>query len=222
MTVLKKKMARPVRPKRSRAEQSGYLKRFHGESSTSTIIEPTAHVEDAELPQVASQGSTNPTAESTVSQTVSTASMDDQGGERPALKVISKSRTTCLVEQRLVHSYGLGQPMVTLKLRLSTAVRGQRNQEGCIEVGYLFRLEVLQASPAIQVEGFSLGPWRAERVSMDVGNIFVADPLWAAFQAHTGRIHGRILLLDVKRKCVLDLPWETEALVPGPEPHAVR
>jgi hypothetical protein len=140
----------------------------------------------------------------------------------PEIKVIARTKISLRVEQRLVYRPGLGRAWVTVELRLTTALRGLRKIDAYTEAGYLFRLEVLKISPGIKVEGFSLGPWRTERLGMERGNIFVADPLWTGFQAAAGNIRGRIFLVDAKRKCVLDLPWNTEALVPGPEPYAER
>jgi hypothetical protein len=82
----------------------------------------------------------------------------------------------------------------------------------------LFRLEVVKTSAGIKLEGFSLGPWHANGLDLEGGNIFVAEPLWTGFQVIAGKIRGRIRFVDHVRQCVLDLPWATEALVPGPEP----
>ncbi len=135
----------------------------------------------------------------------------------PAGLKIKRSRQAVEVEQDLSHSFGPNKPILEITLKLTTALRGQRKHEGLVENGYLFRLEVVHVSPDLKLAGFQLGPWSAQGLDLDQGAIYIHPPLWAGFQARSGPIKGRVLLQDLTRHRLVDLPWKTEALVPGPE-----
>jgi hypothetical protein len=155
---------------------------------------------------------------SAVPETVQPLSPEPAAGMEASLRTLTRTRTSLVVAQVLVHRRGPGKPLLVAELKLSTALRGNRKTDALVETAYLFRLEIVKTSAAIKLEGFSLGPWRAEGLDLEGGNIFVAEPLWTGFQPVAGKVHGRIRFADTVRQCVLDLPWNTEALVPGPEP----
>ncbi len=146
--------------------------------------------------------------------------------DQPAMPVAESSqqlkqkkyRQAVEVEQALSHHFGPRKPVLEITLKLTTALRGKRQQDGLAEGGYMFRLEVLKTSPDLKLAGFQLGPWKAENLEMEPGAIFLHPPLWAGFQAKTGTVKGRLLLKDMTRHRLVDLPWKTEAVVPGPEP----
>ncbi|MEW6516133.1 MAG: hypothetical protein AB1439_04425 [candidate division FCPU426 bacterium] len=137
-------------------------------------------------------------------------------GEAPVWKV-QRTRNSIRVEQEVSYHPGAGQPLVSLVLGLTTACRGRRKQDGLTQLAYVLRLEVLSASEGARLEGFKLGPWSAEDLGLETGSIHVAEPVWAAFQPASGRCHGRLLIGDRPRRRLLDLPWASEALVPGAE-----
>jgi hypothetical protein len=204
MSALKAKSAQPnARSKRPRAAHSEFLKRFHGEPRSQSS---GFRGGGAKLPEVSAEETSAP---------VNLASAPKI---EPSLRTLSRSRTSLVLAQTLVQRRAPGQPLLVAELKLSTALRGSRKVDGLTEAAYLFRLEVVKTSAHLKLEGFSLGPWQAERLDLEGGNIFVAEPLWAGFQALTGKLGGRIRFTDTARQCVLDFPWHTEALVPGPEP----
>lgn len=135
-----------------------------------------------------------------------------------ALRVTSRMRTSLQLEQTLTYAPGTGRDGASVEVKLTTACRGQRKQDGLVQVGYLMRLEVVTLSPGLRVEGFSLGPWQAEGLCLEAGAIVTPDPVWAAFQPATGALRGRLRVADTIRRRLLDLPWRTMGLVPGPEP----
>jgi hypothetical protein len=137
--------------------------------------------------------------------------------EPGAPRAVARTRTLLQLEQTLSCVPAPGQARVTVTLRLTTACRGQRKTDGMVQAGFLMRLEVLSLSAGARVEGFSLGPWQAEGLSLETGSIVTPEPIWAAFQPRSGVLQGRLLLADLTRHRVLDLPWRTEGLVPGPE-----
>lgn len=139
-------------------------------------------------------------------------------GDSPDRRV-KRGRNLCTIEQELRQSAGLGQPMASVRLRLTTACRGSRKLDGLQETAYLLRLEVLELSRSVRLEGFSLGPWSAENLKLEPGAIFLAEPLWTSFPPRTGILEGRLLLEEVEHNRLLDLPWPTEAVVPGSEPY---
>lgn len=131
---------------------------------------------------------------------------------------VQRTRQTIQIEQEIAYRPGPGKPLVTLTVRLTTACRGRRKQDGLAQTAYLLRLEVKDASEGARLEGFKLGPWDFSDLELEAGSIHVAEPLWAAFQPASGRRRGRMLIGDRPRHRLLDLPWETEALFPGAEP----
>lgn len=137
----------------------------------------------------------------------------------PARKV-KKGHQSLTVEQTLQFSPGKGKPVVSAEIRLTTAQRGKRKSDGLSEAAYLLRLEVLSASEAVKVEGLRLGPWQLQDLQLEPGSLHVAPPVWAGFQPSLGTARGRIFLGDALRNRLLDLPLETEAVIPGPEAMA--
>lgn len=202
MSVLKKKPAQSnPRSKRPRAEHSGFLRRFHGEKPGAAALsvetsQPAAATRETLLPL-------KPAGEAEI---------------EPSLRALTRTRSSLVLAQTLVQRLGIGRPWAVVELKITTALRGTRQVEGLTETAYLFRLEVVKTSPGVKLEGFNLGPWRAEGLDLEAGNIFVAEPLWTGFQAQAGKLRGRIRLADTVRQSLLDCPWVTEALVPGPEP----
>jgi len=144
---------------------------------------------------------------------------ESEGAAEPdGLRVVSRKRDCLIVEQVLQHRPGPGKPLASVELRLTTALRGQRRQDGLIQAAYLLRLEILNLSPGARVEGFSLGPWRSEGLALEVGSIAVPEPFWSAFQPRSGHAYGRLLLADTPRNRLLDFPWAVEGILPSPEP----
>jgi hypothetical protein len=133
-------------------------------------------------------------------------------------RVISKTRTLLIVEQSLEYTPTQGHPAVRVELRLTTAIRGLRKQDGLTQAAYLLRLEIIQLSSGMQVAGFSLGPWGTGELGLERGSQAVPEPLWTAFQPQSGHVHGRVQVADLGRNRILDLPWRTEGILPGPEP----
>lgn len=131
---------------------------------------------------------------------------------------VQRARQTIRIEQELAHRPGPGKPIVSLTLRLTTACRGRRKQDGLTQAAYLLRLEVLAGSEGARLEGCKLGPWNLSGLELEPGSLYIAEPLWTGFQPSGGRWRGRVLIGDRPRHRLLDLPWETEALVPGAEP----
>ena len=204
MSVIPKKTAEPNRrSKRPRAAHSDFLKRFHGEANAAI---PAAAVGEPPVPAAPEKTPKVPLNPGPVAEV------------EPVLRALTRTRTSLVMSQTLVQRRGPGQPLLVVELKLSTALRGSRKADALTETAYLFRLEVVKTSAAVKLEGFSLGPWQAEGLDLEAGNIFVAEALWTGFQPLTGKIRGRIRLADARQQCVLDLPWNTEALVPGPEP----
>jgi hypothetical protein len=199
MSATKKTNPAHPRMKRPRAAHSEYLKRFHGEAAAQT--ETPALPAAVSAPEPAPAGLSESVAE-----------------VESSLQVLTRTRTSLVVLQTLVQRLGQGRPLMVVKLKLSTALRGARKVDGLSEAAYLFRLEVVKTSGAVKLEGFNLGPWRAEGLDLEGENIFVAEPLWTGFQSQTGKLKGRIRFADTLRQVVLDVPWATEAIVPGPEP----
>jgi hypothetical protein len=138
--------------------------------------------------------------------------------EAALLWKVQRTRQAVRIEQELVYHPGPSKPLVTLTLRLTTACRGRRKQDGLVQAAYLLRLEVLAASEGARLEGFKLGPWNFSDLDLEAGSIHVTEPLWTGFQPASGRWRGRVLIGDRPRHRLLDLPWDTEALVPGAEP----
>lgn len=130
-----------------------------------------------------------------------------------------KIRGGVIVEQVLTYSPGKNKPVVELKIKLTTALRGKRKRDGLSESAYLLRMEVLGASEGTKVEGFQLGPWNGEKLNLDKGGIIVCEPVWTGFQPFTGSVKGRIILHDTQRHRLIDLPWSTEGTTPGAEPY---
>lgn len=131
---------------------------------------------------------------------------------------VQRTRQTVRIDQELTYHPGPGKPLVSLSLRLTTACRGRRKQDGLVQTAYLLRLEVLAASEGARLEGCKLGLWHLSELDLEPGSVHVAEPVWAAFQPASGRWRGRVLIGDRPRHRLLDLPWDTEALVPGSEP----
>jgi len=199
MSVIKKASPQTQpRSKRPRAAHSQFLKRFHGETGPAVLSASAEAVVNAAPAEHAL--------------------LESAPGVEPSLRMLTRTRTSLVLTQTLVARRGAGQTLLNVELKLSTAQRGSRKADGLTESAYLFRLEMVKTSPGIQLEGFSLGPWRAESLDLEGGSIFVAEPLWTGFAPLTGKVRGRIRFADTVRQCVLDLPWNTEALVPGPEP----
>jgi hypothetical protein len=137
---------------------------------------------------------------------------------KPESRVVKKKRNSLAVEQVVQYSGKKGCPVVSAEIRLTTAWRGQRKHDGMSETGYLMRLEILGTSGEAKVEGFSLGPWQVDNLKLETGSIYISEPIWAGFQPFAGVITGRLLINDTERNQLLDLPWKTEGIVPGPEP----
>ena len=137
---------------------------------------------------------------------------------KPEPLVVKKKRNSIMVEQVVQYSGKKGCPVVNAEIRLTTAWRGQRKADGLSETAYLMRLEILSLSGEAKVEGFSLGPWQVDSLKLELGSIYIAEPIWAGFQPFSGPITGRLLINDTERNQLLDLPWQTEGIVPGPEP----
>jgi hypothetical protein len=136
----------------------------------------------------------------------------------PRLRVVTRQKSLLITEQTLEYKAGPGRPVIQAVLRLSTAVKGQRQADGVTQAGYWLRLEIVRLSEGVRLAGFSLGPWQAEKLNLEKGSIALPDPVWSAFRPRTGKIAGRVLLADGARQRLLDLPWHTEGIVPGPEP----
>lgn len=134
--------------------------------------------------------------------------------------LVKKTRGGLLVEQVLEYSDGMKRPILDVTIRLTTANRGKRKENGLVESAYLLRLEVIKAAPNVKVEGFQLGPWNGDGLNLDQGGLIVCDPLWTGFQPKSTEIKGRLLLKDTSRKRLVDLPWKTEAVIPGADPYA--
>ncbi len=137
---------------------------------------------------------------------------------KPAPRLVKKKRNSLTIEQVVQYSGKRGCPVVNAEIRLTTAWQGQRKQDGLSETAYLMRLEILSLSGEAKVEGFSLGPWQVDNLKLETGSIYIAEPIWAGFQPFSGTITGRLLINDTERNQLLDLPWQTESVVPGPEP----
>ncbi len=135
-------------------------------------------------------------------------------------KIVHRGRHAVTVETTLNFSRGGDGPSISLALRLTTALRGQRRQNGVEEAAYLLRLELLQGTPGVKLEGFSLGPWQADGLNLEPGSILVPEPIWAGFAPGLQTTRGRVLLADGSRNRLLDLPWRVTAVVPGTEPLA--
>jgi len=131
---------------------------------------------------------------------------------------IKKIRDGLIVEQNVTYTPGPKKPIMHMYCRLSTAVRGVRKSDGLIERAFLLRLELLKLSPNLKVAGFQLGPWQATDLDMDIGSIFLTPPLWTGFKADAGAIAGRLLLKDLNRHRMIDIPWKTNVVMPGVEP----
>lgn len=190
----------------SREQHSAVLRRYQkrkGEEAPATAPTPAPGAEAAEGTNRREAGSAGETA------------TEPSPG---APRVISRSRTSLQLEQTLSYAPGMGRDGASVSVRLTTACRGQRKPDGLVQVGYLLRLEVLSLSPGLHLEGFSLGPWQAEGLSLEAGAIVTPDPVWASFQSATGTLQGRLRVEDTLRRRLLDLPWRTVGLVPGPEP----
>lgn len=136
----------------------------------------------------------------------------------PILKVVSRQRALWVVEQTVSHAPASGRPAVEIRLRLSTAVRGSRKENGLTQAAYLLRLELLGRRDGLSVEGFTLGPWRADDLRLETGSIHLAEALWSAFSPRQGKLRGRLRIREAGRNRTWDLPWPTEGLAPGPEP----
>jgi hypothetical protein len=96
-------------------------------------------------------------------------------------------------------------------------LRGKRRNDGLTEAAYLLRIEVLASSEAVRVEGICLGPWQLNDLKLESGSVYICHPLWAGFSPQSGPVKGRILIGDTVRNRLLDLPFQTEAVIPGPE-----
>lgn len=142
------------------------------------------------------------------------------GVTRPAYRIVVRNKTTLIVEQTVEYHPGRGGPVLSAEVRLTTAVRGKRKQDGVSLAAYLLRLEVLRLSPGLRVAGISLGPWQASEVELERGSILEPDLIWSAFQPGHGPARGRLLLDDSAQNRVLDLPWRTEGILPGSEPFS--
>jgi hypothetical protein len=136
------------------------------------------------------------------------------------LRIVEKSKTVVTLEQTVVYNPGKGRPIINVQLRLTTAIAGQRKQDGLAETAYLLRLEVVAAGGRAQVEGYCLGPWHAENQHWEAGSIYISQPFWASFQPQAGLLKGRIYIYDIERNRLLDLPWKTEGIFPGIKPLA--
>jgi hypothetical protein len=128
---------------------------------------------------------------------------------------ITKIGQSLIATQTVVYSEGQARPQLEARLRLTTAFNGKRKQDGLVEIAYLLRLEVLACSSAIRVEGLKLGPWQFSDLKLEAGGIYLAKPVWTAFQPHSGAVNGRVYLGDCKRHRLIDLPFKTEAIIPG-------
>lgn len=144
---------------------------------------------------------------------------EDENQEALAV-VVKKFREGIIIEQSVEYVAGKGKPVICAKIRLTTALRGKRKTDGLIEGAYILRLEVLAGSRAVKVEGLRLGPWQIDDMQLETGSVYLAEPIWAGFQPVSGSCNGRIHIGDVDLKRLLDLPLNTVAVLPGPEPFS--
>lgn len=133
-------------------------------------------------------------------------------------RIVKKYRDGVILEQMVQYVPGKGKPIVHARVRLTTAIRGKRKQDGLIEAAYLLRLEVLETSQAVRVEGLQLGPWQMQDLNLETGSLYLAAPLWTGFQPYFGPVKARVIIGDVARNRLLDLPLKITAVIPGPEP----
>ncbi|MBN1595552.1 hypothetical protein JW933_06465 [candidate division FCPU426 bacterium] len=131
---------------------------------------------------------------------------------------VKRIRDGVTVEQTVQYLPAKGKPAVFATVRLTTSMRGKRKTDGLAEAAYLLRLEVMAASEAVRLEGLRLGPWQLHDLSLETHGLLVTEPLWTGFQPLYGPIKGRLILGDTLRNRLLDLPFHTEATIPGPEP----
>ncbi|MCD4812230.1 hypothetical protein K8S19_00835 [bacterium] len=130
---------------------------------------------------------------------------------------LKKIRDGMIVEQTVAYNPGKGKPIIYVRFRLTTAVRGKKKQDFMQTAAYLLRLEILDASEGAVVEGLFLGPWQITGLVLEPGAIHIAEPLWAGFQARQGENKGRIYLGDTVRNRVLDIPIKVSVVIPGPD-----
>lgn len=130
--------------------------------------------------------------------------------------IVRKKSDACRVaDVSLEHSYGPGKAVVQAGLRLTTAVAGERRERGLREKAFLLRLEVARVSPGIRLGDFCLGPWKAEKLNLEAGGLWLPEAVWSAFEPCAGNLPGRAVLLDSLRRKRLDLPWDVEGIFPG-------
>jgi|GEM_PF-6878228 len=143
-----------------------------------------------------------------------------QDADKPWSEV-QQSRQSITLEQPFQYNPGSNRPMVSVKVRLTTAHVGERRERGMAEAVYVLRLEVLEASGEACVEGFALGPWQVANQAWGPGAVYVAEPLLAGFGPQFGPLQGRIQIYDQERNRLLDMPWQTEGIFPGTKSQTV-
>lgn len=156
-------------------------------------------------------------------QTTSAATINlNQQADRDHLQEnlkIKKIRNGLIVEQNVTYTPGANKPVFQVDCRLTTAVRGLKQNDDLTESAYLLRLEMIKLSPNLKVAGFQLGPWQVTALDLDKGSIYLAQPFWSGFQPVAGLVSARLLITDLSRHRLVDLPWQTHAVCPGADPY---